>query len=180
MWLPDIHSFPPCTISPNKAGQMAINHHHRSSAMKRSLTLRALAVLVLLILAEIVNGTLRALAITPWVGDFTARQISTLTGCALIFGVTWTLSPWLNAATPRQQWAVGALWLVLMMVFELAFGRLVAGVPWDSLAADYNLARGGLLGLGMAWLLCAPRLTGLLRKKCRQRNEYGRKQLLNK
>ena len=57
------------------------------------------------------------------------------------------------------------LWLVLMMGFELAFGRLVAGASWQRLAEDYSLARGGLLGLGMLWLLCAPRLAVALRQR---------------
>ena len=38
------------------------------------LALRALALLALIIMAEVVNGTVRTLAIAPLVGDFTARQ----------------------------------------------------------------------------------------------------------
>ena len=71
--------------------------------------------------------TVRALAIAPLVGDFTARQIGTFTGCAFIGLIAWTMSRWLNASTRRAQWAVGAPWVVLMMAFEVAFGRLVAG-----------------------------------------------------
>ncbi len=133
--------------------------------MMRLLTLRALAVLALIIMAEIANGTVRALFITPQVGDFTARQIGTASGSMLILLVAWACSPWLGASTRRAQWAVGLLWVVLMMAFEVAFGRLVAGASWERLAADYNLARGGLLGLGMAWLLCAPWLAHTIRQK---------------
>ena len=127
------------------------------------LALRALALLALIIMAEVVNGTVRTLAIAPLVGDFTARQIGTVTGCVLIGLIAWFGSPWLKARSPRAQWAVGLLWLVLTMVFEVTFGRLVAGASWQRLAADYNLAQGGLLGLGMLWLLCAPRLAAALR-----------------
>ena len=59
------------------------------------------------------------------------------------------------------------MWLTLMLCFEVAFGRLVAGASWQRLAADYNLAQGGLLGPGMLWLLCAPRLVGALRQERR-------------
>ncbi len=135
-----------------------------SDPMHLTLILRALAVLLLIILAEVVNGALRQLLIMPLVGDFTARQIATATGCAFILLIAWATNPWLAATTRRAQWAVGALWLVLMLVFELAVGRLVAGVPWERLAADYNLLHGGLLGLGMLWLLCAPRLAAIIRK----------------
>jgi hypothetical protein len=115
--------------------------------------------------AEVVNGTVRTLAVAPLVGDFTARQIGTVTGCVLIGLVAWFGSPWLRATSPRAQWAVGLLWLMLMMGFEVAFGRLVAGASWQRLAEDYNLARGGLLGLGMLWLLCAPRLAAVVRQR---------------
>lgn len=135
--------------------------------MPLSLILRALAVLLLIILAEVVNGTVRQLLIMPLVGDFTARQIATATGCVFILLIAWATSPWLAATTRRDQWSVGALWLVLMLAFELAVGRLVAGVSWERLAADYDLLHGGLLGLGMLWLLCAPRLAVAIRKKWR-------------
>ena len=128
------------------------------------LVLRALALLAVIIAAEAANGTVRVLLLTPWAGDFTARQIGTGTGCVLIGLVAWWGSPWLKAS-PRQQWAVGALWLTLMLVFELAVGRLVAGASWQQLGADYDLPHGGLLGLGMLWLLCAPRLAATWRPK---------------
>ena len=129
------------------------------------LALRALALLALIIVAEVVNGTVRTLVVAPLVGDFTARQIGTVTGCVLIGLIAWFGSPWLKAGSPRAQWAVGVLWLTLMMGFEVAFGRLVAGASWQRLAEDYNLARGGLLGLGMLWLLCAPRLAAVVRQR---------------
>jgi len=46
--------------------------------------------------------------------------------------------------------------MVLMLVFEMAVGRFVVGASWERLAGDYSLAQGGLLGLGMLWLLCTP------------------------
>ncbi|MDB5842831.1 MAG: hypothetical protein JWP79_141 [Polaromonas sp.] len=129
------------------------------------LALRALALLALIIVAEVANGTVRTLFVAPLVGDFTARQIGTATGCMLIGLIAWFGSPWLRATNARAQWAVGLLWLTLMLGFELAVGRLVAGASWQRLAEDYNLARGGLLGLGMLWLLCAPRLAAAVRRR---------------
>ena len=129
------------------------------------LAMRALALLALIIVAEIANGTVRTLVLAPLVGDFTARQIGTVSGCVLIGLIAGFGSPWLNAVSRRAQWAVGLLWLTLMMGFEVAFGRWVAGASWQQLAADYNLAQGGLLGLGMLWLLCAPRLAAVVRQR---------------
>lgn len=141
--------------------------HALPDPMHLTLILRALAVLLLIILAEVLNGTVRQLLIMPLVGDFTARQIATATGCVFILLIAWATSPWLAASTRWDQWSVGALWMVLMLAFEVAVGRLVAGVSWERLAADYDLLHGGLLGLGMLWLLCAPRLAATIRKKWR-------------
>lgn len=141
------------------------------------LLLRALAVLALIVLAEVVNGSLRALAVAPLVGDFTARQIGTGAGSLLIGLIAWFSRAWLQAGSARAQWAVGALWLVLMLGFELAVGRLLAGLSWQRLAADYNLAQGGLLGLGMAWLLCAPRVVAVLNEKWLLRKQRKREKL---
>ena len=140
-----------------------MNNNRHTSILP--LALRALALLALIIVAEVVNGTVRTLAIAPLAGDFTARQIGTITGCVLIGLIAWFGSPWLRATSSRAQWAVGVLWLTLMMGFEVAFGRLVAGASWQRLAEDYNLAQGGLLGLGMLWLLCAPRLAAVVRQR---------------
>ena len=140
-----------------------MNPHRLSLTLQ--LAMRALALLALIIVAETINGTVRTLAIAPLVGDFTARQIGTVSGCVLIGLIAWFGSGWLNAPNRRAQWAVGMLWLTLMMGFEVAFGRWVAGASWQQLAADYNLAQGGLLGLGMLWLLCAPRLAAIVRQR---------------
>lgn len=156
-----------------------MNNHQPSLTLP--LALRALALLALIIVAEVVNGTVRTLAIAPLVGDFTARQIGTITGCVLIGLIAWFGSPWLKAASPRAQWAVGVLWLTLMMGFEVAFGRLLAGASWQRLAADYNLAQGGLLGLGMLWLLGAPRLAAVVRQRrassdaMKNQNQHGQR-----
>lgn len=140
-----------------------MNHHRLHLTLR--LAMRALALLALIIVTEIANGTVRTLVIAPWAGDFTARQIGTVSGCVLIGLIAWFGSPWLNAVSRRAQWAVGMLWLTLMMGFEVAFGRWVAGASWQQLAADYNLAQGGLLGLGMLWLLCAPRLAAVVHQR---------------
>lgn len=66
--------------------------------MPLPLFLRALAVLALIVVAEVINGTLRTLVVAPLVGDFTARQIGVLTGSVLIGAVAWACSPWLGCA----------------------------------------------------------------------------------
>ena len=51
---------------------------------------------------------------------------------------------------------IGALWLILMLGLEIAFGRLIFRVSWKRLAADFDFRQGGLLSLGMLVLFLAP------------------------
>ena len=67
------------------------------------LFLRALVLLLLFTLAEVVHGSVRAFAFVLLVGDFTARQIGTVTGCALIGLIAWSTSRWLKADSRRVQ-----------------------------------------------------------------------------
>jgi hypothetical protein len=55
---------------------------------------------------------------------------------------------------------VGFLWLALMLMFEIAFGRFVFRASWQRLASDFDFRKGGLLSIGMAVLLVAPLLGG--------------------
>ena len=60
----------------------------------------------------------------------------------------------------RELWKTGAIWTLLSAVA----GAIAAGSP-ASLAADLDLARGGLFGLVLVLCLTAPPLFGLLQRK---------------
>jgi hypothetical protein len=118
--------------------------------------LRALALWLAIIALETLHGIARVALLEPLVGDFRARQLAVLTGSLLILTVAWFGVRWLRPASTRQALAVGALWVALTVAFELALGRLVMELPWERLAQDYDLSRGGLLGLGLMVMLLAP------------------------
>jgi len=130
---------------------------------------RAFFVWLGIVLVETLHGVARSLWLAPHVGDFRARQIAVFTGSALILGVAWLSIRWIAPRDAKSAFRVGALWLVLMLAFEVVLGRFVAGQSWERLAEDYDVSRGGLLGLGMVVLLCAPwiaaRTRGLLRQR---------------
>lgn len=124
---------------------------------------RAFAVWLLIVLAEVIHGILRTLFLVPLTGDLRARQIGVFTGSLLILAIATATIRWLGLPTPARQFQVGALWLVWMVLFELAFGRWVAGLSWDRLLADYNIPAGGLLPFGLLILLLSPLLAARLR-----------------
>jgi hypothetical protein len=129
----------------------------------RSLGLRALAVWFALMAAETLHGILRTLFLEPLVGGFRARQIGVATGAGIILLLAWLLTPWLDARGKGELLGVGVAWLVLTLGFEILLGRVVFGYGWDRVLADYDLRRGGLLGLGMVVLVLAPWIGACLR-----------------
>jgi hypothetical protein len=116
---------------------------------------RAALAWLLLIALETGHGILRTLLLAPRLGDFRARQVSVFTGLGIIFAVAWFTRRWRAAPSSRAELGAGALWVALTIAFEISLGRL-QGYPWSRILEDYDLSRGGLLGLGMLGLFLAP------------------------
>jgi len=112
---------------------------------------------------ESVQGVLRELVLAPRLGDFRSRQAGVFTGSILILSVAYIFSNWLRVIGTKALIAIGLLWVALTLVFELGLGRLVFHRPWENLAADYDVARGGLLPFGLVLLALAPLLAAKLR-----------------
>jgi len=117
--------------------------------MDGSLLLRALLVWILIALAEILQGILRVRLLNRRVGDHRARQIGVVTGWLMIVLITWFTVPWLAPVSMAECLQIGGLWVVAMLGLEKYFGRVVFRLPWARIAADFDLRRGRLLGLGM-------------------------------
>jgi hypothetical protein len=124
---------------------------------------RAIAVWLAIMAAETVHGILRQAFLAPLVGDFPARRITFFSGMALILAIAWWLSPFLAAPDRRARFWVGLLWAVLTLGFEVGLG-VALGYPAERIREDYDLTRGGLMGLGLLWMLFAPELAARLRR----------------
>jgi hypothetical protein len=79
------------------------------------------------------------------------------TGAVLIALVLRLTITWLGRHPVARWWQFGLLWLALTLAFEIGLGR-AAGASWDRVASDFDLRRGGLLGIGMLVILVAPRI----------------------
>jgi hypothetical protein len=101
--------------------------------------------------------------LVPIVGDWRSRQIGVATGSLLILGVACLTIRWIGARTRGDLIRVGLLWLPLMLGFELAAGRLIAGFPWSRILSDYDLPHGGFMPLGMLVLTASPYLAARIR-----------------
>jgi len=124
--------------------------------------LRASLVWMLIMLAETGHGMVREVFIAPVIGGHRARQLGVLVGCVLIFVIAWLTARWMGAGTRRQQFKVGAFWVLLTLIFEFALGR-ATGASWSRILSDYNPLHGGFMLLGLAFMFATPWLTKKLR-----------------
>jgi hypothetical protein len=124
---------------------------------------RAFLVWLVMAAVEIVHGALRRLYLEPVVGDWRARQVGAVVGGLLVLGVAVLAIRWIGARSTRALWTTGLFWLILMVTFEVLGGRVAAGYDWSRILADYDLTRGGLLGLGMLVLAASPLIAARLR-----------------
>src|SRR5918993_6064430 len=126
------------------------------------LVVRALAVWLLLITAEVVHGIVHTLVLTPVVGDFRARQLGVFTGSLLIWLITALTIRWIRASRPRTLLMIGSAWVILTVVFEISLGRML-GYSWERLGSDYNVLEGGLLPIGFVIMTTSPLIAARLR-----------------
>ena len=121
------------------------------------LSRRAVAVWMVMMLAETAHGAVREIFIAPVIGGLRARQLGVFVGSLLIFVIAWFMARWLNASARREQLIVGGIWVTLTVAFEFALGR-ATGVSWPRILSDYNPLHGGLMLLGLAFMFCTPML----------------------
>ncbi len=126
---------------------------------------RAFTILLVIIFAESVHGTLRQLFLTPLVGDFTARRISFFFAVLLIFLITYLFIRWISAPNVKSLFAIGLMWMILMTLFEFGLGHFVMNYSWEQMLVDYDVSRGGLMGFGLIFMIFAPWLAAKLRSK---------------
>ena len=125
--------------------------------------LRALAVLLVIIFAESVHGTLRQLFLMPLIGDFAARRIAFFVAISLIFLITYFFIRWINAPNVKSLLGIGLMWTILMTLFEFGLGIFVMKYSLERMLEDYDLSRGGLMAFGLIFMFFAPWLAAKVR-----------------
>jgi hypothetical protein len=118
---------------------------------------RAAALWLLIAALETLHGIVRGLWLEPTLGVVAAQRLGFALGSALVVAVAWATSRWLGAATRIAQLQAGALWLLLMLGFELAIGR-ARGFGWARIAAEFDPCQGGFMLFGLLLMGLAPML----------------------
>lgn len=118
--------------------------------------LRAVEIWLVLLTMAVLNGGVREALITPRVGSFAAHVMSTVLLSAVIVFVAWMSILWIGAASAADALVVGLTWLMLTVAFEFLAGHYLFRNPWQTLFADYNLARGRIWVVVLLSTLLAP------------------------
>jgi hypothetical protein len=116
-----------------------------------------------MVLIAIANGVARDKGYHRYCGELRAHQISTLSAAILFTAYTWALSLRWPLASAGPALLVGIIWLLMTIAFEIGFGHFVAKFTWRRLAMDYNLLKGRVWVLLLAWVLALPSVVRLLR-----------------
>jgi hypothetical protein len=109
-----------------------------------------------LVFVAILNGILRVKGYSPYMSELAAHQLSTGIGLGFFSIFFWFLTGTFHLKSSGQALVIGAMWLVLTILFEFIFGHFVMGHPWHQLFADYNILEGRLWSLVLLWTFIGP------------------------
>jgi hypothetical protein len=120
--------------------------------------LRIACLCILLAGAETIHGIARMRFLVPRIGRLQAQRISIVTGSLLAFVICYLVVPPLGLTSGVALLALGATLSGFMAAFDLVMGRYAARLPWKTVLADFNPARGNLLLMGLILLFLFPLL----------------------
>jgi len=120
--------------------------------------------LMMLVIA-VANGTFRQVVFQGALGELRAHQLSSVIGVILFgFYIRWLIARWKPSSLP-ETFRIGALWVVLTVIFEFSMGRFIAGREWAVLLHDYNVAEGRVWVFVLLWVLVAPSVFFAIERK---------------
>lgn len=125
---------------------------------------RVSAVWLIIIFAEMIHGILRGLFLVPVCGDLASRQIGVFTGSLIILAIACMTIRWIGAKRRGELLAAGLVWMILTITFEIIFGRFVMNFDMGRILSDFNILKGGFLGMGMIFLAFSPLIAAKMRK----------------
>jgi hypothetical protein len=127
------------------------------------MTLKAIAVGLLIAAGEVLNGNIRVRIIQRKYGRKKGKQMSFFSGVMIFTVIAWFLLPWIDPKNILDCIRVGLIWVFIMIILDLFFGRFVFRFSWVKILEDFNPVKGNLLGVGMILLLLCPTFIFLLR-----------------
>lgn len=113
----------------------------------------------------VINGATRELVYSEALGDELANQVSTGTLIMMIVAFTWYLQRRWPLISARETLAIGVIWAVMTVVFELGFGHYVDGQSWSDLLGMYKIWNGELWPLVVLVMGAGPSLVRIVSRR---------------
>jgi len=125
--------------------------------------LRAFLVALLIAMGEIANGNFRVRILQRKFGRKKGKQISFFSGVTIFALIAYLLVPWIQPQSIGECLGVGLIWVAVLTLVDLYFGKYVFRFSRTKIFQDFNPLKGNLLGVGMLLLLLLPMLVYLVR-----------------
>ena len=109
-----------------------------------------------MLLVSVANGAVRDFTYGRRVDELTAHQLSTATGVLLLGIVIRGFVRLYPPASGREAISIGLLWMALTVAFEFLFFHYVGGHSWSELLGNYNVLKGRVWVVVLAWIAIAP------------------------
>ena len=113
-----------------------------------------------MVVLAILNAVVREGFVAPVVGDYWGHVTSTVTFIAALSVVAYLYFTRYREHSVGELVAIGAMWLVMTVLFEFGFGHYVVGNSWEALLRDYDVLAGRVWVLVLLALLVAPVVFG--------------------
>jgi hypothetical protein len=124
---------------------------------------KALAVWLAILVVAVLNGAMRERVLAPRFGIRNGQIASGVLLTSAIFAASLAAAPWYGSLSSTGYWAIGLGWVLLTLVFEFGFGRLVQKRPWRDLLTAYTFKDGNIWPVVLAATLVSPWVAAGLR-----------------
>ena len=118
-----------------------------------------------MVILAILNAAIREKIYGPLIHELLAHQLSTFLLLVLFGMYVWFLTGICRIESARQSFVIGAMWLIMTIVFEFLFGHYVMDHSWKRLFHDYDLLEGRVWSLVLIWTAILPYVFYKLRVK---------------
>ena len=117
---------------------------------------KALLIWFIILGMAFLNGGLRELVLVPRLGMPDALVLSgvILSACILVIAVITV--PKLGPMAMHEALGIGVFWLLLTLMFEFGWGRLVQHKSWGELLEAYTFAGGNVWPIVLLVIVLAP------------------------
>ncbi len=109
-----------------------------------------------MLLVAVANGAVRDFTYGRHMEELTAHQLSTATGVLLLGIVIRGFVRLYPPSSGREAISMGLLWMALTVAFEFLFFHYVGGHSWSELLGNYNVLKGRVWVVVLAWIAIAP------------------------